>query len=54
MYLSNLLINRSPRTFARVPVLIRVNDSDTFILTSGQSEIQQQFDAFDFERMSGY
>ena len=33
MYLSNLLMNRSPRAFARVPVLTRVNDSDTFILT---------------------
>ena len=33
MYLSNLLMNRSPRAFARVPALTRVNDSDTFILT---------------------
>jgi len=32
-YLSSLLMNRSPRAFARVPVLTRVNDSDTFILT---------------------
>jgi len=27
MYLSNLLMNQSPRAFARVPVLTRVNDS---------------------------
>ena len=33
MYLSSLLMNRSPRAFARVPVLTRVNDSDTFILS---------------------
>ena len=34
MYLSSLLMNRSPRAFARVPALTRVNYSDTFILTA--------------------
>jgi hypothetical protein len=34
MYISTILTSRSPRAFARVPILTRVNDRDTFISTS--------------------
>jgi len=40
MYSSNLLMNQSPRAFVRVPVLTRVNDSDTFILRMMRENLQ--------------